>query len=655
MLRRLHANDPRKSDHVSDEDLVHYLDGELNPGKAQRVRRHLESCWRCRSRCQKTQASITEFADFRRRSDTVAPPKGWREFDIRLDQLEEASDDRPSLANLFSSAVLPRSRAALKFASLAVVACGVLLWVKSVTAPPVLAKELLARAQDAEQARLGQVSDPVIYQKLRVRGEGSGPQSSLVGALEIWNDPEQGPLRHRGENRFWEQLQHILRSNGMAGMPPLSAEAFSSWRSSAGSGRDEVTKMRLPSGGECLALTTVAAGPYGAWKIREARLVVRAGDWRPVSVRWTVQTEDGIRGFEFTELESRVVARNTLEPRLVARAPAETRRPADSPRGAGTALPPDRDRRQPAIESVLPAPSAAEVEAVEVEARYALHRAGDCLHGVIQVLRTAPGKVAVQGIVESAEQKRELLYALPDAPFVAIDIKVVEDLEKASPLPPPDEFSLQSITTSSAMALPIEAHLHRYFAETCQDEDIPAKVAAFLDDAVILAQSMRREAWALRRLAERYSQRRIDILPRSSRGILEIMIRDHIRRLRALAKRNRALVAPVLSWPGTRAAGIAGQPPPPRQGAYSSWNADCLSLADNVERVDDLARALFAGSGSVEAGPEQAARELVAALSQVQEDSAHFLAAAPYDFLSKRQVAASRGEQDAPGLQENRE
>ena len=50
--------------HVSDYDLLFYLDGELAARKAGKCRTHLEHCWSCRARAAKLQDTIHSFAAF---------------------------------------------------------------------------------------------------------------------------------------------------------------------------------------------------------------------------------------------------------------------------------------------------------------------------------------------------------------------------------------------------------------------------------------------------------------------------------------------------------------------------------------------------------------------------------------------------------------
>lgn len=48
-------------EHISGEDLLLYLDGELPERRKREVRGHLDACWECRARTMSLQSTITEF------------------------------------------------------------------------------------------------------------------------------------------------------------------------------------------------------------------------------------------------------------------------------------------------------------------------------------------------------------------------------------------------------------------------------------------------------------------------------------------------------------------------------------------------------------------------------------------------------------------
>lgn len=61
--------------HVSDQDLLSLVDGELSRSHVAEVHRHLEACWNCRARMQQIEGSIADFVRaYRDNLDPQLPP-----------------------------------------------------------------------------------------------------------------------------------------------------------------------------------------------------------------------------------------------------------------------------------------------------------------------------------------------------------------------------------------------------------------------------------------------------------------------------------------------------------------------------------------------------------------------------------------------------
>src|SRR4029079_18950819 len=89
MLSWLNRKEMFGPGHVAEEDLLLFLDGEMKPWKSEKVRRHLESCWTCRAQRQKIEQTISSYVQALEAAEGKAePPKGWREFETRLDHFD---------------------------------------------------------------------------------------------------------------------------------------------------------------------------------------------------------------------------------------------------------------------------------------------------------------------------------------------------------------------------------------------------------------------------------------------------------------------------------------------------------------------------------------------------------------------------------------
>lgn len=89
--------------HLSDEELLMGVDGELPAREAARAESHLATCWACRARKQDIEAAIAEFIRFQRSSfeDQIPSPDGPRAL-LRA-QLNQLTNARGSHAKFFSS------------------------------------------------------------------------------------------------------------------------------------------------------------------------------------------------------------------------------------------------------------------------------------------------------------------------------------------------------------------------------------------------------------------------------------------------------------------------------------------------------------------------------------------------------------------------
>ncbi len=61
--------------HISDEQLMLEIDGEVGAPHAKQIRTHLETCWKCRVRRQELESAIADFVRVHHHSfDDKLPP-----------------------------------------------------------------------------------------------------------------------------------------------------------------------------------------------------------------------------------------------------------------------------------------------------------------------------------------------------------------------------------------------------------------------------------------------------------------------------------------------------------------------------------------------------------------------------------------------------
>jgi anti-sigma factor RsiW len=94
----------RDDAHPPSEQLLLYVDSELEPQGAARIETHLGTCWSCRALVSKIKKSIADFTEFDGAMLTPRlspPPNSWRGFDEALRQVVAESGRRSLLSIVF--------------------------------------------------------------------------------------------------------------------------------------------------------------------------------------------------------------------------------------------------------------------------------------------------------------------------------------------------------------------------------------------------------------------------------------------------------------------------------------------------------------------------------------------------------------------------
>lgn len=648
----------REKWHPSENELFLYLNGELSPRAAEKVRTHLEGCWSCGVANDKIKNAVAAFIEYRDAALepwTKPPAEAQRLFEARLNRVAAQTDDERVFSfSLESSAWRSRhpifSVGLVTFLLASVLV--VILFLRLSSVPMVSAAELLHRTQAAETQRIQQVTRPVVHQKIRVRKRSGALKPEWPVTWEMWRDESSNRVSQQVEDPNglprvpltggWgpqhdpalsspvlSELRQILQANHMDALRPLSPASYQSWRQSIQPKSQQVIETRLPDGAKALALTTTAAGPFAVNAAVKAELVIRTEDWHPVEQRLWVQKEGGLVDFELTEVAYNVLAFNALPPLLLADL-APPASPIPLPR---LATPP---------RALSPAFSEADVVAAEVEVLFALHRLGACLGQPIEVVRDDGRQIKVQGLAETVEQREEIVEALRGIPFVKIGIRTPEDdrMEAAASTSGvqedaevPDASSPEPAAPLRARIsnLPIQDLLERYFAEepgstSPQYENDPATVKARIAElsrkVIADSESAWDEGWALRRLAEWDRTLGPKQLRYSSQALVELMVRDHMNALRAKLEGTRNLVEPILSRflaeKSALAEGKQLEPPETQDGESTDWTEGSFRLFVTVEEAAHLTLALFADTNVQVGSREDAMRQLLADFSRLE-------------------------------------
>lgn len=587
--------------HISDEDLLAHLDGELSARGAAHVRGHLQSCWECRSRAEKMGRAISELVDARNVFHAATPPPGgWRGFDARLSAAAREEAAKLPAWRSFSVPVLPIGVAAAA-AMLALV-----VWLAR--SPIVSAQEILTRAGSAELSEIQATSEPVIYQKIEVRRKVHGRLQSAQ--IESWTDWRRQRVARRGDAETWRDLDEVLRENRMASRPLLSPAAYMSWRDGLKSKKEQVVRERLQNGAEVLSITTSVDGAAAPGSIREARLVVRATDWHPVrqSVRLGPDADEG--EFELAELAFDVRPLAALDESLFGAAP----RPAPAP-----VVPP---RPAPAPVAVFVGPPPPDPDEVMARSLLALHTAGACLREQIEVTRDGAAALSARGVAESADRKAELTRILLEAGVAQVQIDTTEDALRslASGTQP---ASLESVAPAEAFKSgkpPV--------ADRWKDVLDSTEMTRLSNTAVTLSEEWLAHAAALGRVNRQFPTERRAKLSARSAALLGEVVRDHTDAIRKAIGRFREALAPLP---------VADVASAPEEGPAE--RADLDRLEGEAADARRLTLQLFAGSGAAQEDVDEMLGRLLNALGSMHARSQRLAVSASTIFGSDGESA----------------
>jgi Putative zinc-finger len=563
MHNRFQSNLGEEAEHPSPEMILLFVDGELSPKEASQLEAHLEACWPCRVRSQKIQTAIAEIIEFDEQVLTpgLMPLGGWRNFDRRLSQLVAASGKQSlssrllgSLGRFFLRARLSTRKRQFSFpvqryaaATMALIMVAALI-VYFEREPTVSANQLINNAITAQARLTHSTKEPVIHQTLRVRRKDQSTASEVN--WEIWDDTTNSRVRQfladgnqalpipMAATSKSDRLKtvsgfdvindfaRVLETNQMDPQRPLSAASYDLWRNSLQRKQDEVTRSKLPNGGDALTLRTIPGAPVDVGHILEAVFVVRARDWQPTSLRLNVASQGGSRVYELTETVTEVLSAAQINPAIFTDQPIGLPTPIASPQA------PLPKEMQPAhalaakSQPLMVAPVAT-VE-LEVEALRLLNLARADLGEQIEVKRTTDGILQVSGIVETEQRKTEIIKALdPIASNPAVKIEVQTVAEALAGETPnratPFLSSRQVEVASNAMAA--EPELRAYFAGKGGDTD--QAIRQYAARMVSLSGQGMDHLWALKRLLNQFSADQLRALPPESRAKWVDLIRAH--------------------------------------------------------------------------------------------------------------------------------
>jgi hypothetical protein len=627
--------------HLSDEQLLFALDGELSAHETARVEVHVTSCWSCRARREQIEKAIGDVVGYRDR--LIQPyfpiPTGKRSgFVTRLEEFARTAA-RPTLRSrilralrMFESIAQDATPRHAWAGALVVASLALFLYLRLWEVPKVSASQLLVNAQASEVRALHSVAKPVVYQKLRIQIGGRTVTRTIyrdtvgkrqVGRLDVvegYGEKSAGNEELRSQPRDETnavktadaELRRTFLTAHLSWDDPLSPTNYSAWHKSLDEKLDEVTAV----GNDFITLkTTTSEGP-----IAEASITVRTIDFHPVAedLRLKDARQIAVHELAWEILPMEAINEAIFEPKP---APdALNSRPASVPLQAAGVTDP-------------------ELAEAELRARVAIHAEKADLGEPIELDRDIPRSgqrsVVVRGIVSTPERKNDLLAALQGIPHVELHLQTTEEAQSSqqdqadrrhgagrqiTQEAPVQELGAASEGVEATGHEPIaivvagrsafEQHLEERFP-------IAKDRTAFVNETVELVQDAMAQAWALRRLTNRYTPDVVAELSSGSQQTLELLIRDDVSVLRQDVDEVEIRISPLLSPALTTKVPPVSDVPLSAAAMDSEWRRTVMSVFSEAQKVNDNGGALLAGSSETLSDPQTVVRELQQALAEL--------------------------------------
>jgi DNA-directed RNA polymerase specialized sigma24 family protein len=468
---------------------------------------------------------------------------------------------------------------------------------------PVSATELLSRATTAEES-IAARTDQVIHRTISLEENSSNGALIARRKIEIWQSAEKGITARRlfddhgaliaGDWRRSDGVQTLYHHGARPQLQSVPGN-----RAAASISFDAVWQLD-PSAKQFAQLIgdahaaqveslpstyVISYTGNGSSGLIRATLVLSRDDLRAIEQTLVVAQATEVREFRFTEASFERHSPATVapavfdpDPELISSARPDTRTPTPDARAVAPGPQP-------------PTPTVATAE-LEVEVLHLLNQVGADLNDQTSVTRTSDGKLRIGGLVDTDQQKAEIVRALAPVssnPAVQIQIETVAEAVRRQVRPgsSPAGTTVERVEIAQARMAAYE-DLRRYFGkdESRADEEIKQFAARMLNQS---SQAMS-QAGTMRRLARQFSQEDLRTMSLEAKAKWIAVIRAHARTFEQQTRLLRIELQPIF-FPDASA----------DQSLDGIQITDDASLIRAVERLfeqgsanDDVIRSAFA-------------------------------------------------------------
>ena len=475
-------------------------------------------------------------------------------------------------------------------------------------APPLTAADLLQRSTQAEEA-IAAMPDTVLHRTLQLEERSSSGDLIARRRIESWQSGERGVIARRLYNEKndliagdWRRSDGVQTLYHHGSQPRLqmrgsqsairsfedvwqldsSAKEFISLIGDASRARVEESsntyvisvstksssdRVVAPSRSDDVKVAqgfspgiaaTNANGPRrgdrgdSSATLVKATLVLSKSDLHPIEQTLVVRQANEIREYKFTEIEFEQKTASSVSPTVFDPEPellSSTKLETPNSKLETTSLSPL---------ALTPSPVVATPE-LEVEVLGLLHRAGADLGEQVIVIRTREGQLRVEGLVDTEQRKAQLVRALESVrsnPAVRIEISTVAEAVKRQSAAKSSPESIVVERQEVARSITADSDLRRYFsAKGVTADQVDQEVTRLTNRIVNRSVQVMTHAWAIKRLAERFTPEQLNALAPDARAKWLAIVRPHAHSVRQETASLRLELQPVFPSAASAAGG----------------------------------------------------------------------------------------------------
>jgi hypothetical protein len=545
------------NNHLTPQQMLAYVDGELPRSETRRAEKHLHSCWTCLTEMEHLKDGIATILEAQNESFTPAlppPPQPWPSFQTVLARSLPA---QPAPLRVRFRAYL--SQASI-FAASGIVAA-LLVGVYSVFhTETVSAKEVLQRIQLADAQRSAVTKGQVIRERVRIRKTTHRQSPPKLSNVDTWKSPTSAYWNVEKSDSAPADLEAKYQAHKIPVDLPLSAASVDAWGKVAG-GSPVVSRQ-----GSDVDLTFDGATEGADGSVERVSLTIQTDTWQVKQM--TLDFTDA--SFEVTEEDYSVMPESAVPTKVLA-----CLEPGVVPLSSASSLfPPVSDIAASAVH-----PPMVNLDKAELDVLGTLHGLGADLGEPVTVTRS---KQAIRvGVWQMPpERQKELSAALADEPGVQVELI-------APRVPLKSEAAVRPPPAASDTPLPIEVEsdnedqrLLKYFGSPEREQD-------FTNEALGTSTAILSHLYALKYLQGQFSVESSQSLAQVEQARLHSLVQDHVT---AVASSMDALdrqlspldahfnVSPCTLSPVSRVA---------------NWQSGSLEALETARAIDHLLRALF--------------------------------------------------------------